>query len=254
MIYEIDTSHVEKYAEKLIKLHRSALPSAIRATLNGAAFHVKDKTLHTSAKENFINRDKNFFKANSTVAVAIGFNINTMASKVGMFENKLKNKSTNYAVKDLEKQEHGGVIGHKTFIPMVNARVGKRGVTRKGLLVDKVVDSSIDARKINKRRFRGRSVSVISEKEKFVVAVNVAGKGGFVRSEYKGMKIIWRVNSLNRNEKGGFKLTPMFHQETGRSVKVDPAHFMKEASEIAARKMPTIFELEAEFQIKKYLK
>lgn len=252
MIYEIDSSAVDKYAEKLATLHKSALPTAIRNTLNKAAFNVKQGTLADSAKKNFINRDKNFFKANSTVKMATGWDIAKMQSEVGMYEDRLCNKSTNYAVKDLEQQEHGGVITNKTFIASKAARTGNstNKMVRRQLSVDNVADAAIKVNRIHTRTSKnGKKVKVKNSREQFVVAVHKAGKGGFVMTD----NAIIRVNSLNKTRNGSFKLSLLYSKKKGRSVKVKATHFMEEAAMKAAKGMPKAFERAAEFQIKKHL-
>lgn len=253
MIYEIDTSAVEKYAEQLIKLHRSALPTAIRATLNEAAYDVKTNTLQKSAKKNFINRDNNFFKANSTYEKATGWNIAAMQSSVGMFENKLKNKSTNYAVKDLEQQEHGGKIGGKAFIGMRNARTG-RSTNKKIRGNARMSDIPNNITPLNRRSAKSRS-------QQFIRAAMYALKNsdGYVLGHQTkgGGSTLWKVDSISLNVKTRrmkLKATPLYNVKGGRTISVKATHFMKEASEKSAKKMPKTFNREAERQIKKYLK
>ncbi|KKN42121.1 hypothetical protein LCGC14_0716250, partial [marine sediment metagenome] len=74
-ILNVNTDEVVRYSNKLEKLHRSAFPIAIRGTLNNAAFDVKQKTMPVSAEKEFVNRQPNFFKANSKVNMAKGFNV-----------------------------------------------------------------------------------------------------------------------------------------------------------------------------------
>jgi hypothetical protein len=117
----INSDAVVAHTNRLEKMHRSALPVAIRGTLNDAAFDTKTRTMPKSANQ-FKKRSPNFFKANSKFEKAVGFDVNSMKSIVGFYENKLTSKSTNYSVKDLEQQEHGGTIKKKSLIAMRPAR------------------------------------------------------------------------------------------------------------------------------------
>ena len=90
MILNINSNAVVSYTNTLEKLHKSAFPVAIRETLNSAAFDVKKNTMPLSAKKSFIERQPTFFKANSKVDKATGFNTSTMKSTVGFFSNNLK--------------------------------------------------------------------------------------------------------------------------------------------------------------------
>lgn len=118
--FNINTDAAVRWTNKLEKLHRSALPVAIRNTLNSAAFDVKQKTLLTETSSEFVNRNKTFFKAKSRVLKAKGFNTKTMSASVGFI-----GADKNQAVEDLEKQERGGQIGGRAFIPIDTARVSK---------------------------------------------------------------------------------------------------------------------------------
>ncbi|HLF67443.1 MAG TPA: hypothetical protein VI522_07470, partial [Gammaproteobacteria bacterium] len=124
MQLNINTDAAVKFTNTLEKLHRSALPVAIRSALNDAVFDVKTKTMPRSADETFEKRQPNFFKANSKFESAKGFDVNTMKATIGFISDKLKGDS-NYAVKDLEEQEHGGAIDKKSFIANKEARTGK---------------------------------------------------------------------------------------------------------------------------------
>lgn len=246
--FEIDTKEIRKFADRLGSLHRSAFPSAVRSTLNGAAFDMKKTTLLTSAKQNFEERSKNFFKANSKVIPASGWNVDTMKATTGM---KSLN-GNNYAVDNLEQQEEGGTIDKKTFIAGSAARVGGRGVPRRQMRIDRVADESIKAYNIRTRRSRsGKQVAVKSEREQFTIAVNLAGKGGFVMTK----AAIFRVNSLRKTKRGNkFKLSLIYDKKPGRKVNVKATHFMKEAAMKSRAKMPEIFRKEADYQFHKHLK
>lgn len=127
MRLHINNDALVAFTKNLDKMHRSALPVAIRGTLNDAVYDVKTNTMPKKAME-FKKRSPNFFKANSKFEKATGFNVNTMQATVGFYENKLAHQNTNYAVKDLEQQEHGGNIAKKTMIAMRTARVGNKMV------------------------------------------------------------------------------------------------------------------------------
>ncbi len=234
----IDSTGLEKYAKQLNEINRSAYPVAVRQTLNSAAFDVKQRTMPDEAKDTFTQRKPNFFKANSKVEKAQGFAINTMQSTVGFTGNQ-------QAVEDLEQQEHGGKIKGRSFIPLDTARTGgsnKRMIRANARLKKlKFVDP--------------KNVSGKNEKEKFIKSVEFAGRGGLVLGEYKGRKIIWRVNSLRRNEDGQFKLTALYTYDKGRAAKIDKAtHFMRTASLESAKLLNDHFIKNAEAQILKNAK
>lgn len=240
MKLNIDTSAVVKLTNKLEKLHRSALPNAIRNALNSAAFDVKQNTMPKSAAVNFEKRQPNFFKANSRVDMAKGFDVNQMKATVGFVEAGLKG-GNNFAVKNLEQQEDGGTINKKSFIPMDAARGGNKSrPVRPGnrlSSINKIVNSN--------------TVNAKSEKQQFMKAVKIAGVGGFVIGNRK-KKVLWRVNSMNLN-KGKLKLTPIYTFKQNRSVRVKPTGFMETASIESAKKIEDFYIKEAKKQIKRLL-
>jgi hypothetical protein len=241
MKFRIDTKESEDFANKLQKMHRSAFPSAIRGTLNKTIFDVKTKTMPKSADDAFVKRQPNFFKANSRFENAIGFNINSMKAVVGFVENGLKG-GNNYAVQDLEEQEHGGTIDKKSFIPLPGARKGggMNGLVKPNSRLSGI-KKLIDVRKIKTKNKRAR----------FAAAMAIAGRGGHVLSE----RTVWRVDSLRKTGKGVvYKKTKLYNFKKGRKVQVETTWFMRNASLRSAEKMYSVFELEANRQLSKLKK
>mgnify|MGYP000548203738 CR=1 FL=1 len=120
--FNIDTDETVVFANKLERLHRAAFPNAIRGTINAMAFDVKKNTMPKSSLR-FVNREKNFFKANSRVDMARGFDTNNMEARVGFVAaGNVENKKS---IEDLEAQEHGGVVGGRRYIPINGARISK---------------------------------------------------------------------------------------------------------------------------------
>lgn len=232
------------HTNRLRELHKSGLPVAIRETLNSAAFDVKKNTMPLSAKKSFIERQPTFFKANSKVDKATGFNTSTMKATVGFFSNNLKG-SNNYAVKDLEQQENSGRIGGKSFIPLPTARKGGtiNGLVKPNNRLKKIRERGI----INAKNSKGKNI-----KEKFIKAAVAAGKGGYVISGKN--KILFRVDSYYsdfKSKKTKLKVTPLYTFKRKRSIRVKSTNFMKSASLQSANKMNKYYLAEAEKQIKR---
>jgi len=232
MLLDVNTNEVVKFAAKLDAISRSALPVAVRGTLNNAAFDVKQNTMLKTSADKFKNRQPNFFKANSRVQMAKGFNINDMEAIVGFVDTNLKG-GKNFSVKNLEQQEHGGTIKNKSFIPMLGARMSGSN--------DKLVAPAnrISGIKniVNTRNTRGAN-----KRQRFKVAAIVAGVGGFILSE----NTLFKVKSLN-------KVTPLYSFKRGRSIQVKPTGFMESASLQSGKKLEKYFEEQAEKQFKKHL-
>lgn len=244
-VLNINTDAVVAYTNTLEKMHRSALPVAIRGSLNSAAFDVKLKTMPISVKKEFKERNKTFFKANSRVVMAKGFNVKSMKALVGFTEGRLKG-GNNFSVKDLFQQEFGGTINKKSFIPTDSARGGNKAKPVRPSNRLSKINRIIDARK-------GRTVGK-SPGSRFAKAVHKAGKGGHVLAPLRGSMFLWRVNSLNKTKSGQYKLTLLYSFQKNRSVKVNPTHFMANASLVSGRKIETFFIKEAKRQFERLKK
>lgn len=240
MKLDINSDALVRHTNILEQMHKSVLPGAVRSALNSAAFDVKKNTLQKSADSSFEKRQPNFFKANSRFENAKGFDLNTMKATVGMTETSLKGGS-NYAVKDLEQQESGGVIKKKSFIPLAGARVGgnkSKNVRANARLSQ--IKNIVEAKKQPGKSARAR----------FVKAILQAGAGGFVLSGSK----LYRINSFRKSGGHFVDKTAMYDFKKGRSVRVSHTGFMRKAGMMSAEKIEGFFVDGAKRQINKMKK
>lgn len=242
----INSSQLVKYTNQLEKLHRSGVPIAVRNTLSALAMDVKQRTMPKTSAE-FQNREKNFFKANSRVEFAKGFDIKTMQSAVGFSSAKLKG-GDNYAVKDLEKQEHGGAIGGRAFVPLPGSRVGRRdsGKVKSDFRIGNlknVVDATKSKGKSRKQRFI---------KSAFM-AKKLYGNNAFVLGNpSKGKRTLSRIDEITKTGTGlKIRRTAVYSYEKGRTVKVTQTGFMKRASMESRLRTERVFVDMAEKQLKR---
>lgn len=242
MQININTDAAVVFTNKLERMRRSALPNAVRETLSRVALEVKKKTMPAQAKKSFTERSPNFFKANSRVEFARGYNIAAMKSTVGFVEKSLKGEN-NFAVKDLEQQEHGGTIKGRSFVPLRTARAGN---SDKGLVKPKNRLSKIK-NIVNSRNSRGKNKA-----QKFIIAANQAGRGGYVIGG--GNKILFRVKSLGKStslktRRQKISVEPLYVFRRRGTVKPRATHFMQRASLLSAQEIDNIYILEAKKQI-----
>lgn len=234
---------LEEYSNKLMELNRSAFPVAIRGALNDTAFDNKKRTMPGSSQR-FVNRQKNFFIANSKVQPAIGFSINDMRATMGFYENKLADKSTNFAVRDLEEQEEGGQISHKSFIPLPGARTGGKGNVRSNARLKAIKNQKI----INGKNAKGANWA-----QRAIKSVVFAGVGGLVLIPGKKGSVLWRVKSIRRS--GGdvqFKVDKLYSFNKNRVVSVHQTNFMSESGIKSNKSLPAFYIKQAQRQIEKY--
>lgn len=250
MRLQIDSTALVRYTNKLEKVHRSALPVAVRSALNSAAFDVKKNTMPASAKKAFVQRKPTFFKANSKVEPAKGFNIKSMRAAVGFLPNS-------DASKELEQQEHGGKIGRRQFIPAIGARSGANWnkKVREDLRLANLKNLNIiDADKVRFKNHGKRKAqkfiraSIVAKKKygsKAFVLGNKRTDGGRTLSQIKTIKV--------GNGKVKIKRTPVYTYKKGRKVTVAKTQFMRRASMESGMKIEEHFIKAAEKQLMKHI-
>ena len=234
MKFNVDTSKLVVHTNRLEKMSRSAFPVAVRGTLNDAAFDVKTRTMPASATSTFKHRQKNFFKANSKFVKADGFNINSMESNIGFYENKLQNQGHNFSIDDLNQQEEGGVIKKKSFIPQGQARKSANGIVR------------ANARLSNIKKIANRAnVKGSSWAQEMIKSAVFVGVGGFLLTEQFAKArggALFRIKSIKR-VKGHtyFVAEKLYSFMKGRTIIAKPTHFMQHASMTTAAKMDDFY-------------
>ena len=216
MRLDVNTSESIKLTAKLETLHRSAFPSAVRNTLNDLAFESK-KLVPKKADENFTIRQKNIFNRMTIVNRASGFDVNRMVSKVGI------DGSKGSLSDGLEKQETGGNIQGRKLLAHDKARV-----------------SGSNTKKV-KGKYHFKNVSKIGTAQKRV-------KG----SKYFRIKNGSKETVFERISKN--KIMPVFIYRKTRISKVKPNPFISVSAKLASKLTAKIYQNNAEFQFKKYLR
>lgn len=184
------------------------------------------------AKHEFTQRMPNFFKANSSVDMARGYNLDEMQASVGFLA---KGAKTQHAVDELEQQEYGGTIMGRSFIPTKQARGGN---PNKGVRPQNRISAIKNM--VNSNTIDGKSPA-----QKFRHAVAKAGVGGYVIGN-NAKKTVFKVLAITD---GRLRLRPLFSYQEHRSVKIKGTGFMESASLNSGGKMNDIYIMEAEKQI-----
>ena len=196
MILDINSAALTDHVAQLEFIGRSALPVVARQTLNKAAYNVKTESMPDAAKV-FTSRKGNFFKANSKVEAATGFDVNSMRATIGFVP---KPADTSHAVEDLEQQERGGDIDNRSFIPLKEARTSSAW--------NRMVKSKNRLSRIKKEIFNAKSTNLHgakNDKEAFTISAIYAGKGGYVLGtevNSKGNRLLYYINSVKRLDTG----------------------------------------------------
>lgn len=238
-IININSDAVVAHTARLERLRRSAIPNAVRNTLNRAAFDVKTDTM-LKESDVFIHRRPTFFKANSRVETAKGGNVDSMAATVGFIP---KAGDTSHSVEDLQEQETGGNIKGRAFIALPAARTGNswsKNVRAKNRLAN--IKTRIADPKKNMPR--------LGAKQAFIFTAAAAGVGAFIMNT--GHTRLLEIKAITR-EKGDTKVKAVIVDsiKKGRQAHIKPTHFMAKASDKSAHKMNGYFIAEAEIQIER---
>jgi hypothetical protein len=118
-MFNINDQEVVVMTNKLERIHRSALPIAIRSTLNDAAFETRKLALG-NFKRQFIIRVPSFIRSHLEVHKSQNtFDITQMESECGIPQGK------SIAGNQLKIQEIGGRLKNRN-VPTVQAREGER--------------------------------------------------------------------------------------------------------------------------------
>lgn len=241
MNIKIDTSKLYAHAMTISGIGKYTFPNAIRVTLNSLAFDVKKESIEKVANSTFTRRRKQFFKANSRVEVATGSDVSSMRSMIGMVSSGLHNSNTNYAVRNLEQQEHGGTIGSKALIPTKEARVGDSH-DRLVRVKDRI--ASIKNQKTISTAYSQLNGKKMSDKQKFMHATKVASKDDIIVGNIpnkSGSYNVFRVVTPY-TKKNKAKLKWIYTFKGGRTVNINqPTHFMRRASLMSMRNVDKFF-------------
>lgn len=255
---DVNTDACIKLTAKLEKLSKSALPSAIRNTLNDVGFEHK-RLIPIEAKNSFeYSRNKTFFRAVTNVEKASGFNVNTMKAVSGLNPNALGGKAKK-VIDNLEAHENGGILKSRKLLNLNTSRVGsgKGGRVQSSARFEKTpFHDSTDAFKANLKKTG-------SKKSAFVVAILSANKSGKKNMLIKGGKkgkisgLVYSIGggSINRKtKKFNVKTKKLFSYRENTAFKIRRTTFISNSNKVAARKIESFYQKQAEFQFKKYLK
>lgn len=242
--FDVNTDKVIGFSAKLEKLHKSAFPSAVRNTLNNAAFDMK-KNIPGEASKKFVTRNKTFFRRVSAVNKAEGFNVNAMQATTGI-------SADQELADNLGAQEFGGTVKGKKLVPHSHARVSRSKNKRV-------------AKKYNLNKVRAYDATNTfkshqgTRKSKFVSAVMGTVKSGrkfmLLKTNNKGtLYEVVSVSSNVRSKKVKIKLKKLYLIRNKNKHTVPSTGFLKNSAVIASNKMNEFYISNAEFQFKKHLK
>jgi len=244
--FDVNSEAAIQLTAKLGSLHRSAFPSAVRNTLNDAAFQMKKKEILNSAQKNFNTiRSKSLFTGRRVVVKkANGWDVNVLKSVVGFSD--AGDASVRAAVEGLEKQETGGIVNTGSrYLKGSRIKSSNSRKVKRGNYYDRgnVISGRSKRGGTRKSKFVSRMYRSYKEKKPFFMNTM---KGNFLVRTVSFRKI--------KGNKIKTKLRFLMMSRDKTPVKIKPTRFMSKAGISASIKMPKMFKNNAEFQIKKHLK
>jgi hypothetical protein len=242
------------FSHKLSRIHKAALPNAVRFTLNDAAEDVKFNTLQKNANKQFDVKKPSFFRAFSRFEKAQGFNISNMKSTAGMVKSA---DPKSVASTEIAKQQYAGTIPNKSYIIPTTKFKGRNtsGTAKKSALKfinKKPIKFTKDTRghKFGNKKIKGTGLSNYIARHYVAYKENIP----FLQLRSDDTGIIYKVTSFKKRKDGiKFKREPIAVYAKGKKVKLTKKHpFVINSAKESTRKINDFFIKNATKQIQRF--
>lgn len=244
--FNVNTEGVIHLTLRLERINKSAFPSAVRSTLNDAAFEMKQKNILESARKNMNVKQSNFFKANTGVERArFSRNVESMQATSG-FINKRGIKANKAVEYGMEANEIGAV--DTTGLMYKKATRTGRGLVRRNKYYDKgkvtksYLRSNIKTKKTTKGSYVQRAFASLVDKAPVMVDTKV------------GRAMIMVKSITNVKGKLRIKSDLLMMDRTVKKAKAKATHFNREAAQKTQKQMEGFYLKNAEFHFNKVWK
>ncbi len=230
---------------KLERLNRSAFPSAVRSTLNDAAFEMKLRNLPISAKTNMTIRNPTLMRKFTGVKRANGFNVSSMYSEIGFIPKD--GISGSKVPEGMEHNEVGGVdsggamyLGKARTSNSLKKRVRRAARFSKSNLASTGRSSNL---KNKKEGFMSRALASLNDKKPVMIK---SSKGSFLVQ-------VTSISSGTKDRKLDIKMDFLMRGRKKSPARAKPTHFNREAALKTASQMEGFYQKNATFQFNKVL-
>lgn len=235
---------------KLERLKKSAFPSAVRSTLNDAAFEHKRINLPFSAKKNMTVRNPSFFRKFTGVNRATGFDVGSMYSQVGFINTDPDKKKGKKAIEGMEHNEVGGSDNEGSmYMSKARSSNSLQKLVRKKARFSK---DNLASKSRNKKDFIKNAYKSVKENK----PVFIETKKGNMLVQYKSMKKYKRGNKTKGITKGSFKFKSDVLMRSRRLnvAKAKATNFNAEAALQTQKQIEVFYNKNAEYQFSKVLR
>ena len=230
---------------KLERMHRSAMPNAIRSSLNDAAFEMKKKNILGSAKLNMKVKNAMFFKKFTGVNKATGFNVDSMYSEVGFINtdpNPIKGKK---AIEGMESNEVGG--SDSTGSMYLGKARGQNSLKRKVKVASRYDRSKLAKKHIGHKNNSSALALISSFEERKPVFIRAKSGIGYV---VQVNKIDYEPGGKNRKISVDF----LMRSRNKKPAKAKATHFNREAAIKTSKQIDEFYLKNATYQFNKVWK
>ncbi len=234
---------------KLERLKKSAFPSAVRSTLNDAAFEHKKINLPFSAKKNMTVRNPSFFRKFTGVNRANGFDVKNMYSEVGFINTDPDKKKGKKAIEGMEHNEVGG-SDNTGAMYMAKSRTSNspNRLVKKKARFNK---DNLASKSRSKKDFIKNAYKSVKENK----PVFIETKKGNMLVQYTSMKKYKRSNKSKGITKGSFKFKSdiLMRSRKLNVAKAKATHFNAEAALQTQKQIEVFYNKNANYQFQKVL-
>ncbi len=231
---DFKTDALINYSLKLAKIHRAALPNAVRFTLTDSAKDVKFRTLGKHANKQFDVKKATFFRAFSRFDPAKGNNISKMKSTAGMIHKSGKSVAST----EIGQQQIAGTVLNKSYMAIEKGRTGrglanaayKKARKIKPIIAEKGKKFFPNAKKAKESN---RPLLVKKNRKGYLVKVNKIRK---VKGSKKREVVTTILGGYREDRKINLKkIKPFLNNAALESGKLLNSNFIKNANKQVAR-------------------
>jgi len=208
--FNVNTDEVVKLTNNLEKINRSAMPVAIRKTINEAAIEAKNLHVAKTFDNQFTIRKKKFIESHTWANKSPNtFNLPQMVSEMGVVSGKPK-------ADGLALQELGGTEKNRDYIPTKTARRSKSA--------NKLVSKNYYRTKMKQRNKRPI--------KKYATFAKYAFRFG-VKSIILFNNVLVEIRKITKG--GVITFRNLYAVDAGRNIEVKKAPFLAPAGMLASK-------------------
>tara|TARA_R110000868_G_scaffold316415_1_gene577288 strand:+ start:99 stop:854 length:756 start_codon:yes stop_codon:yes gene_type:complete len=243
--FNVNTNATIALTAKLERLNKQAFPSAVRSTLNDAAFAMKKGNILESAKKNMTVRNPAFFRKFTGVNRANGFDVRSMNSEVGFVNTDPNKEKGRKAIEGMEHNEVGGSDDTGAmYLPKSRTSNSSKRLVKKKARFSRGNIATGTSSKMKTKKLNFIANAYASAKE---------NKPTFIQTS-KGSFLVQVTKFSSNHSKLKIKMNFLMRSRRTHAAHAKATHFNLEAAMKTQKEMEGFYVKNAEFQFNKVLK